>query len=31
MNNLRKELEECEENEEDFMRFILKLFNYENK
>jgi glutamyl-tRNA reductase len=31
MNNLRKELEECEENEEDFMKFILKLFNYENK
>jgi glutamyl-tRNA reductase len=31
MNNLRKELEECEENEEDFKRFILKLFNYENK
>ena len=31
MNNLRKELEECEETEEDFMKFILKLFNYENK
>ena len=31
MNNLRKELEECEEKDEDFMKFILKLFNYENK
>jgi glutamyl-tRNA reductase len=31
MNNLRKELEECEEKEEDFMKFVLKLFNYENK
>jgi glutamyl-tRNA reductase len=31
MNNLRKELEEYEEKEEDFMKFILKLFNYENK
>jgi glutamyl-tRNA reductase len=31
MNNLRKELEESEEKEEDFMKFILKLFNYENK
>jgi glutamyl-tRNA reductase len=31
MNNLRKELEECEETEEDFMKFMLKLFNYENK
>ena len=31
MNNLRKELEECEEKQEDFMKFILKLFNYENK
>ena len=31
MNNLRKELEEREEKDEDFMKFILKLFNYENK
>lgn len=31
MNNLRKELEQCEEKDEDFMKFILKLFNYENK
>jgi glutamyl-tRNA reductase len=31
MNNLRKELEEYEEKEEDFVKFILKLFNYENK
>ena len=30
MNNLRKELEQCEEKDEDFMKFILKLFNYES-
>ena len=31
MNNLRKELEKSEAKEEDFMKFIVKLFNYENK
>jgi glutamyl-tRNA reductase len=32
MNNLRKEMEKCNEKEEDdFMKFIIKLFSYENK
>jgi glutamyl-tRNA reductase len=32
MNNLRKEMEKCNEKEEDdFMKFIMKLFSYENK
>ena len=31
MNNLRKELEKCNENEEEFMNLISKLFRYENK
>jgi glutamyl-tRNA reductase len=31
MNNLRKELEKCNEKEDDFMNLIIKLFSYENK
>ena len=31
MNNLRKEMEKCNEEEDDFMKFIIKLFSYENK
>ena len=31
MNNLRKEMEKCNEKEDDFMNFIIKLFSYENK
>lgn len=31
MNNLRKELEKCNEKDDDFMKFIIKLFSYENK
>jgi glutamyl-tRNA reductase len=32
MNNLRKEMEKCNEKEEDdFMKFIMMLFSYENK
>jgi hypothetical protein len=31
MNNLRKEMEKYNEKEDDFMKFIIKLFSYENK
>jgi glutamyl-tRNA reductase len=31
MNNLRKEIELCNENEEELLNIITKLFNYENK
>jgi glutamyl-tRNA reductase len=31
MNNLRKEMEKCNEKDDDFMKLIIKLFSYENK
>jgi glutamyl-tRNA reductase len=31
MNNLRKEIELCDENEEEIMNLVAKLFKYEDK
>lgn len=31
MNNLRKEIEECNDNEEELMKMVAKLFKYEDK